>query len=91
MKPKFSNSIVRGRVAVATYGSARLIPNRIREEHIYHIRNLQTEYTLFTGNDYKWALHVFYSISKRKNGDIVLLNMETGEVLKIKKAKNAID
>ena len=88
MKPKFSNSIVRGRVAVATYGSRRAIPQPDRTEHTYHIKNLQTQYTLFSSADYERALYIFYRIPKRKRGDIVLMNMETGEVLKIKRKKN---
>lgn len=88
MQPKFSNSIVRGRVNVATYGSRRVVPTVDRSEYIFHIKNLQTQYTLYSSNNYELALHTFYHIPKRKNGDIVLMNSETGEVLKVKPKKN---
>lgn len=88
MKPKFSDSIVRGRVNIATYGSRRAVPTPDRTEHTFHIKNLQTQYTLFSSNNYELALHIFYHIPKRKKGDIVLYNAETGEVLKTKLKKN---
>ena len=88
MQPKFSNSIVRGRVNVATYGSKCYIPAVDRSEHTFHIKNLQTQYILFSSNNYELTLHIFYHIPKRKNGDIVLYNAETGEVLKTKLKKN---
>lgn len=88
MQPKFSNSIVRGRVLIATYGNKRSIPVVDRSEHTYHVKNLQTQYTLFSSNNYELALHIFYHIPKRKNGDIVLYNAETGEALKTKLKKN---
>lgn len=88
MQPKFSNSIVRGRVTVATYGSRRSVPTPDRTGHMFHIKNLQTQHTLFSSADYDKALYIFYRIPKRKNGDIVLMNSETGELLKVKPKKN---
>ena len=87
MKPKFSNSIVRGRTNVATYGNKRAVPTPSHEKHTYHIKNVQTQHTLFSSSDYKRAVHIFWRIPKRKHTDIILYNAETGEILKTKYRK----
>lgn len=53
----------------------------------YSIKNTQTGYILYYASDLKTAKHVFYHIPRRKHVDLVLMDNETGEILKIKHAK----
>ena len=55
---------------------------------MYKIINTSTQYTLFSSSDLSRAKQVHRNIPKRKHGDIVLLDGDTGEVLKIKFARN---
>lgn len=50
----------------------------------YRVYNEGTQYTLFSSDDLKRAKHIFRCVSKRKHGDIILMDTTTGEVLKIK-------
>lgn len=54
---------------------------------MYKIINTQTQYTLFTSSDLTRATRVYYKIPRRQHGDIVLLDDDTGEVIKFKLAR----
>lgn len=57
-------------------------PNR------YAVKNTQTQYTLFSSGNLERAKHIYHCVPRRKYGDIILMDNETGEILKIKLKKN---
>ena len=50
----------------------------------YHIKNTTTSNTLITSDDLMFIKQRYYHIPKRKHSTLILLDTETGEILKSK-------
>lgn len=66
-------------------------PIRPKGERRYHIQNRTTGYILAESDDFYFIKTTWHKIPRRKHCTLVLLDTQTGEVLKTRYSKDYID
>ena len=64
---------------------------RPKGERRYHIQNQSTGYILAESDDLHFIKHTWHRIPRRKHCTLILLDTQTGEVMKTRYSKDYID